>query len=79
MSVVLSLGPIFNSSLASTCVLFVPFINRFPDNADCPDDGIAVNPDEDYAIYYDTESNGYFFPDFSVDNCGFGHDYPAWM
>jgi len=40
-----------------------------------------VNPEEDHAAYYADPypGNGYFFPDFSVNSCGFGQDYPSWM
>jgi len=49
--------------------------------ADCPADTPAANPeaeDEPWMASPYSMSN-YYFPDFEVDNCGFGRDYPAWM
>jgi len=51
----------------------------YPTRSDCPNFSDAVNgyvenvADDPYSM------TNYYFPDFTVDNCGFGRDYPAWM
>ncbi|KAL7532720.1 hypothetical protein ACHAWF_004220, partial [Thalassiosira exigua] len=47
----------------------------------CPDSQRAVNPEaEDEPWHMSPYSmRNYYFPDFNVNSCGFGRDYPAWM
>lgn len=53
----------------------------FPGQGNCPDTGAAVNPEaEDEAWQSNPHPmKNYFFPDYDVNNCGYGRDYPAWM
>jgi len=47
----------------------------------CPDAGRAANPEAEDEPHHSApySMQNYYFPDFSVNNCGFGWDYPAWM
>jgi len=53
----------------------------YPARSDCPDDQRAVNPEAEDEPWHSAPYSAlnYFFPDFSVNNCGYGRDYPAWM
>jgi len=47
----------------------------------CPADTSAANPEAEDEPWMASpySAQNYYFPDFEVDNCGFGRDYPAWM
>jgi hypothetical protein len=49
----------------------------------CPDYSASVNPEADDEPWhmqpFSTPMKNYYFPDFNMNSCGFGRDYPAWM
>jgi len=53
----------------------------YPTRTDCPDTGSIVTPDaEDEAWYMGPyQGSNYYFPDFDMNSCARGRDYPAWM
>ena len=54
----------------------------YPNRRDCPEtDSRAANPEAEDEPWHSAPYSvkNYYFPDFSVNNCGFGRDYPAWM
>ena len=56
-------------------------MNRYPQRTDCPDPMSAVSPEAEDEPWYSNPypMANYYFPDFSVNNCAYGRDYPAWM
>ena len=55
---------------------------RYPSlGSSCPDYAAAVNPEAEDEPWHSNpySMQNYYFPDFSVNNCGRGWDYPAWM
>lgn len=55
---------------------------RYPSlGSSCPDYGAAVNPEAEDEPWHSNpySMQNYYFPDFSVNNCGHGWDYPSWM
>jgi len=55
-------------------------ICRYPSRGSgCPDTNPAVNPEAEDETYMYGAAQNYYFPDYAVNNCGYGIDYPAWM
>jgi len=46
----------------------------------CPDAQTATNPEAEDEPWHSAPypMKNYYFPDFAVNNCGYGWDYPAW-
>jgi len=54
----------------------------YPNNSGCPyTGGKPTNPEEDKAPWYSDyyPARGHYYPDFTLNSCGFGQDFPAWM
>jgi len=53
----------------------------YPTRGDCPDtSSIVPYTTEDQAYYSNPYPlDNYYYPDYTLNNCGYGRDYPAWM
>jgi hypothetical protein len=53
----------------------------YPSKADCPSTTEAVDPEAEDEPWHSSpfSMDNYYYPDFEMNNCGYGWDYPAWM
>ncbi len=72
--------------VATECVRVYPFTHRgsfvhptcrYPSRGSgCPDASQAVNPEAEDETYMYGSARNYYFPDYAVNNCGYGCNYP---